>query len=575
MALTSCNNVTIEGGVSNTVEGNQINAANYYEQYTDRRNPFDILSDSASLNATHTSEQRFPPPKCHPDTREEILKTLSTWILAKNRSRIMWVYGTVGVGKSAIAQTLCEKFADSCLAASFFFSRTDPSRNRIDRFVATIAHQLTTAKSFVFRYWARRAIRAVMKYDRAILRRFAIEAAFRALVLGPYTAVPRVFQAYTPNVLIVDGLDECLDIPSQERLLALLWSITISPHSCPVDFIIFSRPEPHITDFFDRISLRSLTFDRLRIGDSLETDRDIETFLFSRFREIRAKHHRAMQNVPDSWPGPAVISQLVQRACGQFVYATTVTKYIDTRDALPTKCLDDIIKARPTKPCPYAELDLLYQQILRSCCDIATVLQILQLVLGSSPDILTNELWLIAQILELDEAMIPVLMIGLHSVLQVPSKSRERIVIFHASFPEFLRDPERSQEFFVPSLPDDVRMKAYFIPRFESFSSLGTCRLPQPWPGKIALASCAERAGGQTLYADILLDYLEGDPDGRLNAVLSLQPRQTSPTAEMDLLCQEILRECGDIALCILQLVLATSPELPTTGVFRSIRMGV
>ncbi|KAK7028815.1 hypothetical protein VNI00_014828 [Paramarasmius palmivorus] len=528
-----------------------------------RQNPFDILSHSASLNATHTSEQRFPPPKCHPETREEILKTLSTWILAKNRSRIMWVYGTVGVGKSAIAQTLCEKFVTSCLAASFFFSRTDSSRNHIDCFVATISHQLATAKSFVFRYWARRAIRAAMKNDRAILRRIAIEETFRALVLGPYMAVPRIFQAYTPSVLIVDGLDECLDIPSQERLLKL-WAATMSRHPCPFDLLIFSRPEPHITDFFNRISRESLAFDRLRIGDSFQTDRDIETFLLSRFHEIRVKHHRVMQNVPDPWPGPAVISQLVQRACSQFVYATTVIKYIDSPHALPTKRLDDILSARPAKPSPYAELDLLYQQILRSCHDITAVLQILQLVLGSSSDIPVNELWLIAQILEVDEAMIPVLMIGLHSVLQVPSNSRERIVIFHASFSEFLRDPERSQEFFVPPLPDDVRMKVYFILRFESLRSRGARRLPQSWPGKNALASCVQRAGGQILYADILLDYLEDDPDGRLDAVLSLQPRQMSTTAELDLLCREILRECGDVALHILQLILAPSPELPT-----------
>ncbi|KAK7051258.1 hypothetical protein VNI00_004758 [Paramarasmius palmivorus] len=339
----------------------------------------------------------------------------------------------------------------------------------------------------------------------------------------------------------------------------------MSHHPCPFDLLIFSRPEPHITDFFDRISRESLAFDRLRIGDSLQTDRDIETFLLSRFREIRAKHHRSMQNIPDLWPGPAVISQLVQRACSQFVYATTVTKYIDSPHALPTKRLDDILSARPAKPSPYAELDLLYLQILRSCHDITAVLQILQLVLGSSPDIPANDPWLIAQILEMDEAMIPVLMIGLHSVLQVPSNPRERIVIFHASFSEFLRDPGRSQEFFVPFRSDDVRMKVYFILGFEGLRSHRTRRLPQSWPGKIALESCVQRAGGQTLYADILLDYLESDPDGRLEAVLSLQPRETSPTAEMDLLCHEILQGCGDVALCILQVVLATSPELQTT----------
>ncbi|KAK7037228.1 hypothetical protein VNI00_011219 [Paramarasmius palmivorus] len=376
--------------------------------------------------------------------------------------------------------------------------------------------------------------------------------------------IPRVFQAYTPNVIIVDGLDECLDVPSQERLLGLLWTATMSCHPYPFDFILFSRPEPHITDFFDRVSRGSLSFDRMCIGDSFQTNRDIETFLYSRFREIRTKHHRTMQNVPDSWPGSAIISQLVQRACGQFVYATTVTKYIDSRHALPMKRLDDILSARPAKPSPYAELDLLYQQIFRSCHDIAPVLQILQLVLDSSPEVPTNEPWLIVKVLELDAGSIPVLMIGLHSVLHVPNSAKEPIKIFHASFAEFLRVPERSQEFYVPPLPDNIRMKGYFIPRFKSLSARRAHWLPQSWPGKNALASCAQRAGGQTLYADILLDYLEDDPDSRLDALLCLQPPRTSPTAELDLLCREILRDCGDVALRILQLVLATSPEFCT-----------
>jgi len=84
-------------------------------------------------------------PKCHPNTREAVIKKIVDWIhgIIDSETLIMWLYGAAGAGKSAIAHTLAE-ICETCgwLVASFFFWKTAGERNNANRFVATIAHQI-------------------------------------------------------------------------------------------------------------------------------------------------------------------------------------------------------------------------------------------------------------------------------------------------------------------------------------------------------------------------------------------------------------------------------------------------
>ncbi|KAF9043165.1 hypothetical protein BJ165DRAFT_1483118 [Panaeolus papilionaceus] len=68
----------------------------------------------------------------------------------------MWLHGSAGAGKSAVAQTMAMEFrAGENLAASFFFSRTAPPdshRGHEGRFVTTIACQLTEVVPGLDRY---------------------------------------------------------------------------------------------------------------------------------------------------------------------------------------------------------------------------------------------------------------------------------------------------------------------------------------------------------------------------------------------------------------------------------------
>ena len=64
-----------------------------------------------AFDALLNAKERYPAPRCHPDTRIAVQRVVANWICLKGdwaEKGIMWMSGAPGVGKSAIAQTVCE-----------------------------------------------------------------------------------------------------------------------------------------------------------------------------------------------------------------------------------------------------------------------------------------------------------------------------------------------------------------------------------------------------------------------------------------------------------------------------------
>ncbi|KAJ6465446.1 hypothetical protein C8R45DRAFT_1174019 [Mycena sanguinolenta] len=61
-----------------------------------------------------TTQRSFPQPRCHPETRTEMLKDLHNWALDRDaQNKILWLHGPAGAGKSAIMQTLSGQLGDA------------------------------------------------------------------------------------------------------------------------------------------------------------------------------------------------------------------------------------------------------------------------------------------------------------------------------------------------------------------------------------------------------------------------------------------------------------------------------
>uniref|UniRef100_A0A0W0F426 Nephrocystin 3-like N-terminal domain-containing protein n=1 Tax=Moniliophthora roreri TaxID=221103 RepID=A0A0W0F426_MONRR len=450
--------VGIQGDAYNTVGRDQYV---YNLNLSNLKKAFRSLAERAAINACYDSEQRFPPPNCHPGTRANILATLSEWIESDLKTtKIFWIYGSAGVGKSAIAQNLSEKYASNKLAAAFFFSRNDSTRDKLEPVVATIAYQFCKSGS-PLKHVLGPIIIETLRSDPEIFRA-SHEVQFQKLIIEPCSKVEPALWENLPNAIVIDGLDECVHLPSQERFLALIQRATTSPLPAPWVFIICSRPELHIRDVFDHQDFGEI-LRRLAVTPSAEAYQDVRRYLVDKFAILRNKH-RALRCEGASWPGDDSIDQLVKRADGQFIFAVTVIKYIDTRDEPPQDRLDAILRVYVGhgSESPYSDLDLLYRQILSTCPRWHRVQPVLRLLVTPDDGMIQRydeaahwrSLSMIELLLNLKGSEIVTSLAKLHSVLLIPEGDHSNIYIAHASFTEFICDINRSGEYHAPQMTD-------------------------------------------------------------------------------------------------------------------------
>jgi len=328
----------------------------------------ELLQQHIAPGAFHNSEERYDPPKCHPHTRKAVLKKIMDWVKDANKvALILWLYGPAGAGKSAIMQTIAELLEKAgLLAVAFFFSRNVAGRNDKTALVATLVYQLVKSLPEI-----RAHVLEAVEGDPALFS-CSIQAQIEALIIKPLNAVatdetlaPTLLSH--PRLIILDGLDECR-ATSQTHVLNAL-STAVKQLHIPLCFLIASRPEHDIRQAFnDRNSLGSLSFS-IALDDAYQADDDIQVFLQSTFDEIKRKHP-SRGHFPISWPSVEDIRRLVRKSSGQFIFASTVAKYVNSHRHWPPDRLKIIFgQSAPGQETPFAELDSLYHLILSSVAD--------------------------------------------------------------------------------------------------------------------------------------------------------------------------------------------------------------
>ena len=117
------------------------------------------------------------------------------------------------------------------------------------------------------------------------------------------------------------------------------------------------------------------------LDDSYCPNDDIRLFLQSKFDEIK-QNHPLHSLLPPKWPSNSEISCLVEKSLGQFIYAATVMKYLNSPHSWPTDRLDIIFGlSNPGIDMPFAELDALYIHIFSRVKNIKRAFKILGFLL--------------------------------------------------------------------------------------------------------------------------------------------------------------------------------------------------
>ena len=399
------------------------------------------------MGAAYNSQDRHPAPRCLPGTRREVLQKIETWVKAGSESTsILWLHGPAGAGKSAIAQTVAETCAGRDeLAASFFFARAVATRNALKHLFPTIAVQIALSAPK-----KRQRLDNILKHDPWIAER----------AMGSVDLMASLFQQDSVLVhlsrflVVIDGLDECQGHDDQRRALEQV-SHLLNTHYLPFRFLIVSRPEAHLREAFEDPDLADVTEELSLYGDS-EAEADVSAYLkreFSRIYNSR-RHRDVMEFVPRPWPSKGDIDRLAKNSEGYFIYASTVIRYVDEENFPPVKRLDQILNISNSpvlsESAPFAELDKLYFQILSSCP--TSDLPILKRILGFVVDHPGVDMYVIEPLLRLSRGQVKLMLRGLRSLVSFDEWSTVAwIHSNHASFGDFLHDPERSKDYHVDS----------------------------------------------------------------------------------------------------------------------------
>ncbi|KAF9559310.1 hypothetical protein CPC08DRAFT_708969 [Agrocybe pediades] len=417
---------------------------------------FERLQEACASSAFHDSGDTYDRPKCHPNTRVAVLQYITGLIAGRRQSALkgtspptsfIFLTGPAGAGKSAIASTIAGRcYDEGKLLASFFFRLADQTKNSVRPFFATIAYQVCLALPYI-----QDDVVAAIERDPLLFKK-GLSVQFNTLLVNPLLHLLNrgLFNVTSgPYCIVIDGLDECIDRKARCELLEVL-AVGIARTGLPLVFLVACRPEHDITSVITSQNLAQIS-QRIYLDWRYLPDADIRLYLLDSFQALRM-NHPSKDFIPQHWPSDKIIDELVYKASGQFIYATTVLKYISSSRHNPMKRLELLFDLHSDHmDTPFAELDALYTQILSGVEDIDSLLRILSFF--QLNDGYWNLDYVLIMLQQNIEDVMPLLS-DLGSLLDVQMFSIHRtksmfVHVLHASFMDFLCDRRRSGRYYL------------------------------------------------------------------------------------------------------------------------------
>jgi NACHT domain len=375
--------------------------------------------------------------RCLANTRVELRHQIAEWAEDRNGKPIFWLKGMAGTGKSTIARSVAQSFADKHqLAASFFFKKGEGERGNATRFFTTIATDLMAhiPGSIL-------GIRKALDADPGISER-VLKDQFEKLILHPLLEIQQAPSQALAYIVVIDALDECEreeDIRSILKLLAR--TKDIKPMSLRI--LVTSRPELPIHFGFKQMSDGTYQDLVLHEVPQRTIERDIRLFLEHELREIQKQ-----RSLSPNWPREDQIQALVKLAIPLFIFASTVCRYIADRRDNPTKRLEVVLRYQSATY--VSNLDRTYLPILSQLFDDEDEADkqrrtsefrdiVGSIVVLESPLSISS----LARFFQISKEDVRCRLDSLHSVLSIPDSGDLPVRLLHQSFRDFLVDPQK------------------------------------------------------------------------------------------------------------------------------------
>ncbi|KAL7786332.1 WD40-repeat-containing domain protein [Trichoderma ceciliae] len=392
----------------------------------------DLAKLPAAEGASFDSHVDEHNSRCLDNTRVGLRAQIAAWANDEDGKCIFWLNGMAGTGKSTIARTMAQTFADSrTLGGSFFFKKGELNRGNATKFFSTIVSQLIVRVPEMVP-----GIRNAIEEDPNIAEK-TLKNQFEKLILQPLSNLKRAIASEARLVIVIDALDECERDEDIQTILRLLpQAKQIRPLSLRI--LVTSRPELPIRFGFKDMADGAYQDLILHQVPREIIESDISTFLKHELARIRAE-----RSLPQEWPGEEKIHILIELAVPLFIFAATVCRFIGERNGSPRKRLDNILQFQTANQMP--KLDRTYLPILNQVFEnyesgleeqAREFREIVGPIVILASPLSINSL---SNILDIQREDISCMLDLLHSVLSVPN-GEEPVKILHLSFRDFLLD---------------------------------------------------------------------------------------------------------------------------------------
>ncbi len=256
-------------------------------------------------------------------TRKSLLKQIMAW--ATNESEqtdgrnTYWIYGSPGIGKTSLANSICASLHDQKqLAGAFFCRRDDSELSEPNNIFSTLIHKLAiTFPAF------RSVVAEHLRKDQNVTPK----SMKYTLFLDSILALPRL--PSRTLIFVIDALDECDNARSRPDILKALTGA--ATHAPWLRVIITSRPEVDIQRFFD--SPAHLSHLRYDLTADKEATSDLRIFAQDRFSRVAF-----MRCLQSPWPEQSLFDGVISRAAGLFTFIEALARSLEYCDN-PTELL--------------------------------------------------------------------------------------------------------------------------------------------------------------------------------------------------------------------------------------------
>lgn len=390
---------------------------------------------------SHANENE---PKCHEDTRIDLLQQINHWVDDPGGKCIFWLYGIAGTGKSTVSRTVAKRLASKgSLSASFFFKRGEGDRGNASRFFTTIVAQLAIRLPKIVPH-----IVSALEADPTIALK-SLETQCDKLMLDPLSATWHKYPAaHKKTIILIDALDECEEERHIRTILGLLSKFR---YIKGIDLRIFvtSRPELPIRLGFKKMDTDTHKDVGLHEIPEYIVDHDLRAVLASELEKVGEEYSLQLP-----WPTPDELNALVNISRPLFIQAATICRFVSQRRlGNPRHLLKRILMSSTSgstlkhKATYTPVLDQLIAGLNKEERDI--ILPRFRHLVGTIITLFEPlPKAAIANMVSMSTSDVDGILDYLHSVLRVPADERLPIHLFHLSFHDFLVDRDQCDASF-------------------------------------------------------------------------------------------------------------------------------